>query len=49
MTNFNINSDPTSDAGLDDATKALEAEIAEQKDRYLRLAADFPEAVGHAG
>jgi molecular chaperone GrpE len=41
MTDFNSNPDPMNDAALDDATKALEAEIAEQKDRYLRLAADF--------
>ena len=41
MTDFNSNPDPANDVGFDDATKVLEAEIAEQKDRYLRLAADF--------
>jgi molecular chaperone GrpE (heat shock protein) len=41
MTDFNTNLDPTNGVGLGDATKVLEAEIAEQKDRYLRLAADF--------
>lgn len=41
MTDFNSNPDPTNDVGFDDATKVLETEIAEQKDRYLRLAADF--------
>jgi molecular chaperone GrpE len=41
MADFNTNPDPTNDVGLDDAAKVLEAEIAEQKDRYLRLAADF--------
>ena len=41
MTDFNLNPNPTNDVALDDATKALEAEITEQKDRYLRLAADF--------
>jgi molecular chaperone GrpE len=41
MTNFNPNPDLTNDDGLDDATRVLEAEIAEQKDRYVRLAADF--------
>jgi molecular chaperone GrpE len=41
MTDVNSNPDSTSDVALDEAAKALEAEIAEQKDRYLRLAADF--------
>lgn len=41
MTDFNTNPGSTGDVGLDDAAKVLEAEIAEQKDRYLRLAADF--------
>jgi len=33
--------DATSDALLDEARAALQAEITDQKDRYLRLAADF--------
>ena len=41
MTDFNTNPDAMSDIGLDDTARTLEAEIAEQKDRYLRLAADF--------
>lgn len=41
MTDFNAGPDPTDDGGLDDAARVLEAEIAEQKDRYLRLTADF--------
>jgi molecular chaperone GrpE len=41
MTDLNTSPDSTGDIALDDATKVLEAEIAEQKDRYLRLAADF--------
>jgi molecular chaperone GrpE len=41
MTEFNAGPGPTNDDGLDDAARVLEAEIAEQKDRYLRLAADF--------
>jgi molecular chaperone GrpE len=41
MANFNTNPDSMSDVALDEATRVLQAEIAEQKDRYLRLAADF--------
>jgi molecular chaperone GrpE len=41
MNHFNPNPDPANDVGFDDAARVLEAEIADQKDRYLRLAADF--------
>ena len=41
MASYNAAPDPADDVGLDDAARVLEAEIAEQKDRYLRLAADF--------
>jgi molecular chaperone GrpE len=41
MSDFNTNPEAASDIALDNAAKVLEAEIVEQKDRYLRLAADF--------
>lgn len=42
MTDSNTNPDSADDdVALDEVTKTLQNEIAEQKDRYLRLAADF--------